>query len=327
MPATEERTGPEVSVVVASHGRPDRLKTLLDSLAEQTFPSDAWELIVVHTYPADVAGSLLDDHALGRSGVLHDIPVDPSVRRPSVQRNIGWRAARAGRIVFVDDDCRATPEWLTRLVNTSRESPGAIVQGATRPDPREEHLFERPHVRTLHIEPPSREAQTCNILYERALLERIGGFDERATTGEDIDLSIRAREAGAELIADADALVYHGVDALSLIEKIRSQHKWQHLAYVVKRHPELRSWCKWGVWWKEEHYGAVLALIALAGARRTPLALVGAVPYIDIERLRHGRGKRQQLRAIREIPGHWVIELAEVATFIRGSLRYRTLLL
>ena len=320
-------SSPETSVVVASHQREGRLRTLLDALAAQTLGRDLWELVVVHTYPPDVAAGLFDDHDLARSGQLRLLRADPSAARPSVQRNVGWRAASGPRIVFVDDDCRPVPEWLERLVAASEPNPGAIVQGATRPDPLEEHNFASPHVRTLIVDPPSREVQTCNVVYPRALLERIDGFDERAITGEDIDLSIRARAAGAEVVGEPEALVYHAIDALSLAEKIRSQYKWQHLAYVVKKNPELREWCRWGVWWKDEHYKAALALVGVAAARRHPWTLAGVIPYFQLERPRHGPRKRQQLRAVREMPAHWVIELAEIATFVRGSLRYRTLLL
>ena len=39
--------GPAASVVIASHGRPLRLRWLLNALEEQTLPRAEWELIVV----------------------------------------------------------------------------------------------------------------------------------------------------------------------------------------------------------------------------------------------------------------------------------------
>jgi GT2 family glycosyltransferase len=317
----------DVSVVVASHGRPDRLRILLDSLAAQTLAPERWELVVVHTYPPEVSEAVLDGHELAHAGTLRHRAVSVESARPSIQRNIGWRMAGAPLVAFVDDDCRATPEWLESLVTTAGANPGAIVQGATDPEPLEEHFFERPHFSALRIDPPSREAQTCNILYPRELLERIGGIDERAITGEDIDLSLRAKRLGVAHVGERRALVYHAIVPHSMAEKIRTQLKWQHLAYVVKKNPELREWCTMRVWWKDEHLGAVLALIALAGAGRRRWMLAGVLPYLRIERWRHGPSKRQQLRSMRELPAHFVVELAEVGTFVAGSVRYRTVLL
>src|SRR5438270_793063 len=208
-----------MSVVVPSHDREARLRALLDALVDQTLPRDRWEVVVVHTYPPDVAARLLERHELGRAGLLQAVTLDRSDARPSRQRNIGWRAARGRLIAFTDDDCRPEPDWLERLLARCDEEPGAIVQGATRADPREAHLFEHPHVRTAIVDPPDRYRATCNIAYERALLERVGGFDERAVTGEDVDLSLRAEEAGAKLVAAPEAITNHAVEALSLLGK------------------------------------------------------------------------------------------------------------
>jgi len=329
-PPEAQDADPLVTVVVPSHRRADGLTTLLDALAGQTLPRERWELVVVHTYDAHDADRLFEAHELARAGRLRHIAVDPESARPTLQRNLGWRAARGELIAFTDDDCRPAPDWLERLVERALEYPGAIVQGTTRPDPRDESAFASPHVRTIWVEAPGRDTQTCNILYERAQLARIGGFDERfpAAAGEDIDLALRAQASGAVLVGAPDALVYHAIDALSLREKVQHDRKWAHLVYLVKRHPELRrQQLLLGVWWKREHLGAMLALVALAAAPRRPSALLGLWLYYMTERNRYGRSAGARSRAIREMPAHWLIEMAEIGWFIRGSVRYRTLVL
>ena len=314
-------------MVVPSHDRPGRLALLLDALAEQTLPRERWEVVVAHTYDPATAAELLDRHELGRAGLLRGLATDRARARPSIQRNAGWRAARGALIAFTDDDCRPAADWLERLLERAAARPGAIVQGATRDDPRDARELRRLFVRRLHVDPPSRYVQTCNVLYERALLERVGGFDERAITGEDIELATRARAAGATVVGAPEAVVYHAVEGLSLPEKVASQVKWQHLAYVVKRHPELRAGCDLGVWWKREHLGAAIALAGLAGARRRPWMAAGFLAFAWVDRHRHGPGLRPRLRALCESPAHWTVELIELGIFARGSIRYRTLLL
>jgi cellulose synthase/poly-beta-1,6-N-acetylglucosamine synthase-like glycosyltransferase len=240
-----------VSVVVASHERSERLSILLGALTRQTFPRERWEVVVVHTYEPEVAARVLDAHELATVGCLRHLRVEPSSARPSLQRNLGWRTASGPLIAFTDDDCRPSEDWLNRLVESSRANPGAIVQGAIRPDPVDLEAVGAPlYMRTLYVDPPGEFTQTSNILYERGLLERIGGFDERAITGEDIDLALRAQTAGARIVGAPDALIYHAVEALSFREKVRSNQKWQHLAYIVKLHPELRRRCCMRIWWK-----------------------------------------------------------------------------
>jgi len=316
-----------LSVVVASHGRPLRLRWLLNALEEQTLPAGDWELIVVHGYDAATAARFLGDHPLAAAGVLREIGPPAGGGLPARQRNVGWRAAAGELVAFTDDDCRPEPDWLECLLAAAKRHPAALVQGATRPDPLEHDVFAAPHVHTLRVDPPGRFAQTCNILYPRALLERLGGFDERAVVGEDIDLSLRAREAGAELVAAPDVVVNHAVEAHTLPGFVRRNLRWRHLAYVVKRHPVLRRDCLLGVFWKDGHLRVALALTGLAGWRRRPALAALALPYVLPELGRRGARPVDVAVAVLELPGRAVNEFAELSAMAAGSLRHRTLVL
>ncbi len=315
-----------VTVVVASHARPLRLLWLLNALQEQTF-SEPWELVVVHDYDASTAGRVLDRHPLTASGRLRHLAIEPGTGSPSRQRNLGWRAARGELIAFTDDDCRPEPTWLDRLVAAARNAESHIVQGATHPDPHEHALLSAPHVRTLLIEPVSPFAQTCNILYPRAVLERLDGFDERAIAGEDVGLSLRARAAGHRIVAAHDAVVFHAVESFTLPQILRQNLKWRHLAYLVKRHPELRADLTLHVFWDADHLRTVAALAGLMAGRRRASWLALTAPYLHDAAGRRGRHPLGRAVAVAEIPGQFARQVAEVLGMAAGSLRHRTLLL
>jgi hypothetical protein len=315
-----------VSVVVAA-SRPLRLRWLLNALEEQTLPPDDWELVVVHGFDRATAARFLDDHPLAVGGRMRQIGPPAGGGIPAQQRNAGWRAARASLVAFTDDDCRPEPDWLERLTARADGSPGAVVQGATRPDPLEHDIFAAPHVHTLLVDPPGRFAQTCNILYRCDLVERLGGFDEGAIVGEDIDLSLRAREAGVPLVGAPDAVVNHAVEAHTLPGFIARNVRWRHLARVVKRHPGLRRDCALGVFWKPSHLTLLLALAGAAGARRAPLLGLLALPYLAPELARRGSRPVDVAVAGAEVPGRAVNELAEVLAMAAGSARHGTFVL
>lgn len=316
-----------VSVVVASHARHLRLRWLLNALEEQTLASDRWEVIVVHDYAEELAGRIITLHPLQRAGRLRAIAIAPGTGSPARQRNLGWRAAVSDLVAFVDDDCRPEPEWLEGLVAASRSAPGAIVQGATRPDPLEADVMAAPHVRTLLIEPVGPYAQTCNILYPRALLQQLGGFDEVAITGEDVDLSLRARALGAEIVGAPAAVVNHAVESFTLPGILAQNLKWRHLAYLVGRHPEMRAGLPLRVFWDVEHLSTTCALAGLLLARRAPWSLLAALPYLARSARRRGPGPRRRAVALAELPGQAVRQTAEVVGLAAGSVRYRTLVL
>jgi GT2 family glycosyltransferase len=315
---------PEVSVVVPSHERPLRLRWLLNALEEQSLARDRWELVVVHDCRGESSEELLRTHPLRADGTLRHLRLPAGTGTPGRQRNAGWRDAQAPLVTFTDDDCRPDPRWLEELLAAARANGGAIVQGATRPDPFESEILAAPHARTIEVDPPGPFAQTCNILYPRALLEGAGGFVESLQSGEDADLAERCLAAGAQYVGAPNAVVFHAVESSTLIGAIRRSARWQDLAYVVKHHPHVRERLELRVFWRRSHLLLALGLGAVAAPRLAPAL---ALPYLQEVLTRRGTGKRALLRATTELPGRLAIDLAEMATLARGSARHRTLFL
>ena len=318
---------PEIAVVVASRQRPLRLRWLLNALEEQTLSRDRFEVLVCHDSSSAETAALLDSHALASAGILRYTSAAPG-SPPGLQRNRAWRLARAPLIAFTDDDCRPPSSWLERALETAERSPGRIVQGATRPDPDELAIAHHaPHARTQTIDPPVPWAQTCNIVYPLELLERLEGFDEQMRGGEDAELAQRAIDAGAGLLGAPEVLTYHAVHAGGLIGTLRTLPRWQHLAGLIKRHPELRENFTLGLFWRDRH---ALLLLALGGAvlTRAPLARAAlALPWALRAAPSYGGGPRGRIRALAELPGRAVVDLVEIGVLARGSVRYRTILL
>lgn len=319
---------PSVSVVVPSHGRRLRLRWLLNALEEQSLDADLFEVIVVHDYEGADA-ELLSGHPLATSGRLRPISIPPGTGGPARQRNIGWRMAVASLVAFIDDDCRPETDWLAELLAAARRHPGAIVQGKTRPDPFEMNSFASPHARSLWVNPPHEFGQTCNIAYPTEVLVRVGGFDEDlpAPAGEDTDLALRARATGAGFEGAENAVVNHAVEAYSLPAVLRLNLKWRHLAFVVKRHPELRRHFTYWAFWRRSHLEVLGVFFGLALSSRQPAGVLFCIPWTWRRLTRRGRHKRAVLAGMLELPGGLIVDGAEVGTMCWGSLRYRTLVL
>jgi glycosyltransferase involved in cell wall biosynthesis len=318
---------PQVSVVVPSHNRPMRLRRLLDALEEQTLARDCWEVIVVHDSPDRETDIILRDHPLAAEGTLRHIRYPPNSASPSLKRNAGWQAAHAALIAFTDDDCRPEPGWLGALLEAA--APDAVVQGATTPDPLEDHLLVTArHARSQRVDPPSWYAQTCNIAYPRSLLERVGGFDELGPVpaGEDTDLYLRVRATtGARLIAASDAVVRHAVEPMTLLELLRFTRRWEQLAAVVKRHPDVRSSIYLRLFWRKRHAHFLLGVFGLLAARRHVALALLVVPWLRL--VAPSATPRALVGQLRRAPAEALIDAHEIMTLARGSVRHRTLFL
>jgi GT2 family glycosyltransferase len=321
---------PEIAVVVASHDRPLRLLWLLNALEDQTLERSRFEIVVAHDSRGPGTAEVLGTHPLHAAGTLRALAFPPGSTGPGARRNAGWSESRAPLIAFTDDDCRPLSSWLERLLAACRAHPGGIVQGATAPDPDEALVLRgTPWARSVQVRPPTPWGETCNVAYPRAVLERLGGFDETApeAAGEDTDLLQRALAAGVALHPAPEALTYHAVEALWLPGRLAAAWRWQHLALAVKRHPGLRRELPGRIWWRREHAALALAALAVPLARNRRAYAALALPWV-----RHALGHRSfeprgLLRSLSELPGRAAIDAVEVAAMVRGSLRYRTLLL
>ncbi len=124
---------------------------------------------------------------------------------------------------------------------------------------------------------------TCNIAFPRALLERLGGFDEDFPTawGEDTDLGLRAIDAGGTVFYVADALSYHAVNARTLPQALREAWRRDSLPMVFARHPRQRRALFMDTFVRRTHANFLLALAGVAIVRRRPLlGLLAMLPYL-----------------------------------------------
>ncbi|MFZ0041186.1 MAG: glycosyltransferase [Solirubrobacteraceae bacterium] len=309
---------PRISVVVPTRDRPDSLAALLQALRVQSLPAEDFELIVVDDGSAD--SPLMAHEQQPTQLIRHE-----RSRGPGAARNTGWRAARAPVIAFIDDDCVPGANWLAALLDahSAAGSEWTIVQGRVEPDPAKRCEL-GPLSHTIEVSGPDRLFACANIAYSRALLDRLGGFDERLSrSGEDVDLGARALEAGADAVFSAEALVYHAVSQPGLPSLLRHTLKWTDSVRVLSMHPELRDLLVGRVFWKRTHPLFLLAVVGLL-SRRPALAAGACLPYIAHYR-RLYRGQLGRLATA--LPIHAAVDATELATVLAGSVRYRTLML
>jgi GT2 family glycosyltransferase len=320
MPAT-----PEVSVVIPTRDRAARLAAALEALRAQALDPKRFEVVVVDDGSSDGTEALLASAAAGDGA-----PAVRSLRLtgqgPAAARNAGWRAARAPLIAFTDDDCEPTADWLDELIRAAAASPGAIVQGATGPIPRESELLSRPFSRTRVIDGPSPWFATCNIAYPRELLERLDGFDELfpEALGEDTDLGWRALEGGARVEFAPAAVVHHAVEDLGPAGYMRHALRGAYAVYAFRRHPGLRArTLRYGVFRNPSLARLALAIAGLLLARRSRIAALLVLPYARNllgRSIASGGGPAL-------VPYLLAYDLVQAYTSLRGSVRHRTLVL
>ncbi len=231
---------PLVSVVVPTCGRLMLLARCLDALHAQSLPASCYEVIVVDDSPdATKAAGVTACCAQARErGLPLRCLRNLGQRGPAAARNLGWRAARASWVGFTDDDTIAQPDWLERAC-------AAFTAGGE--DAAPEALLGRVQV-PLQARPTDYERDaarlqdagfvTANCFCRKALLQCVGGFDERFGVAwrEDTDLYFRLCDAGARVARADDAVVLHPVRPAGWGVSLSQQRKILFDALLYKKH-------------------------------------------------------------------------------------------
>ena len=139
-------------------------------------------------------------------------------------RNKGAQLARNEAIVFMDADVFPTDRWAARLpaVVAQVVADPLLLTGSWVSVPEHPVWIEKHWFKPLENGDNS-HINSGHLLTSRALFARLNGFDERLRTGEDFDLSMRARAAGARIVDDTELKVVHEGYPKSLAEFVRRE--------------------------------------------------------------------------------------------------------
>ena len=194
---------PLISVVVTVRNEERHLGQLFDSLVPQAGP---FEVVLVDSESRDATREIAESYAARRPGIFRVVS-QPGSR--GIGRNRGVREARGEFVAFIDGDCFADPGWLRAL--RASLSGASVVAGQTLTVGKSSYG----HLERVELFQSGYDVTypSCNLVYPRALFERLGGFDPRFITAEDIDLNLRAVRAGAAIRYVPEAIVYHHMRA------------------------------------------------------------------------------------------------------------------
>ena len=292
---------PGVSVLVSTRDRPASLVRMLASLAGQTYPRQAVELIVVNDGLCAETAALCREHA-GQFGDLRVLSPERAPAGLAAGRNLAVGSARHDRLLFIDDDCVADREWVARMVAALDEAP--VVAGAVRDAPgglrRSIH-----NVAQFHQFMPGRPPADvdfvagANMGFRRSVFDEIGLFDVSIPLAEDTDMALRARSRGMRIRFEPAAVVTH--DTLRCTWRDLLTYSYTHARVTIRlrtRHREIlrTSWVL--------RHRVALTLLA-------PLIALGRTILIYQE-------NPAQLRRLHTAPAVWLLKLAWCLGAARG---------
>ena len=231
---------PFVSVIVPTYNRDQLLPITLDSLLEQDYPRDRYEIIVANNASTDGTERLLQEYSVRDSRVRFFTEKRQGVH---YARNSAAIIARGEILYFTDDDMRADKNLLKELVKVFELDPrigsatGKIIGEFDAPPPEwvKRHLINF----LLSLTEPSMPDEvivsnddlvfSCHEAITRKALFECGGFNPENTAGVwigdgETGLGIKLKQAGYKFAYTPASITHH------LIPESRTT-----LSYLVRR--------------------------------------------------------------------------------------------
>jgi succinoglycan biosynthesis protein ExoM len=212
-----------ISICIATYRRPQRLGELLADLARQTRLPD--QVVVVDNDAAGSARAVVEAFRAGGAPFAVDYDIQPAPNI-AMTRNRTVELAHGDWIASVDDDERAPPEWLGRLIGAVEQHRADGVLGPVDPQLPDAapawisrgRFYDFPRLPTGAVVPLNR-MRFGNVILRAALMRaEPGPFDAcyGLATGEDGDLLIRLVKRGGRIVWCDEAIVHERIESTRL---------------------------------------------------------------------------------------------------------------
>lgn len=226
-----------VSIIIPTFNGASRIANCLEALLPQTAAIDA-EILVVDDGSTDGTAGVVSRYSSVRL-------VSQANAGPAAARNRGALEAKGSIILFTDDDCVPTSDWLAAMTQPFEDPAMVGVKGAYRT--RQKALVARfvqadyeDRYRLMATLPEIDFIDTYAAAFRRDRFLEMNGYDTSfpVACAEDIELSYRMSERGWKMKFVPTAIVYHTHPA-TLWQYLKKKYKfafWRMLA--LRKNPK-----------------------------------------------------------------------------------------
>lgn len=229
----------KVSIVIPTYQRSPLLKRCLEALVSQDFKEEEYEIIVVTDgLDKETNNLFIQPELFSFFGNIYCYSL-PYKKGPAAARNAGWRIARGELVLFTDDDCIPSGNWIKNFYNAFRfygQCDIALTGRIVVPLPPSPTDFE---LNIAKLE--SADFVTANCACTKRALEMVNGFDEAFTMAwrEDSDLEFCLLKKEIPIKKIEEAIVVHPARKAPWGVSLKEQRKSMFNALLFKKHPEL----------------------------------------------------------------------------------------
>jgi glycosyltransferase involved in cell wall biosynthesis len=324
-----------VSVVIPTYNRKESLKKTLESLFNQTYPKNNYEIIVCDDKSTDGTENVVKELMKVSPCELRYFKVKGKYKGPGPARNVGIENARGEIIGFTDDDCIAAPTWIEQAAPHFEAEKIGGIQGIIASQDYKPNKLERLfkfRICQTHYGDTGQYA-TGNLFFRRKAIIEAGCFDPKIVLGEDIDLAYRVKKKGYKILFNGKSIVYHAVNYIGYLEYFKRIKNYEFFALQLKKNPEIRKTVYLGFIFSKHDIYPIFFIIAIVSFILNKILflniyiaylflLFGIMAYLWSRVFRDSRIDLYPLR-IAVFIRNFIIDTLVLYHVLRGAIRYK----
>jgi glycosyltransferase involved in cell wall biosynthesis len=201
-----------ISVIIPVYNDPSGLKDTLDSLVEQNFPKDLFEIIVADNGSTDSTLSVVKSFT-DRYPKLIKLVQEKNIQSSYAARNKGIKEARGSIITFIDANMTVEKEWLKKVLESLEKNKTACLVCNVEVVTEGKSVFAlydkmvsfpiEKYVKEKHFTPTG-----CLTIY-KDIFNKIGLFDPNLISGGDHEFGNRLYKTGYKIRYEPDIVMKH----------------------------------------------------------------------------------------------------------------------
>jgi glycosyltransferase involved in cell wall biosynthesis len=200
------------SIVIPVLNRPNEIEEFLESLSQQT--DKDFEVLIMEGLSSQPCNEVCEQY----SKVLHIKYIQNQIVSRSARRNLGIETASGNYVLLFDSDCILPPQYIETVRKHLTENyidcfggPDNALESFSRLQKSINYsmtsVMTTGGIRGATKKTDKFLPRAFNMGFSKDAYSKTGGYDE--IIGEDIDLSMRMKEAGLSVKLIKDAFVYH----------------------------------------------------------------------------------------------------------------------
>ncbi|MBN2119587.1 MAG: glycosyltransferase [Candidatus Omnitrophica bacterium] len=199
---------PYISVIVPAYNSEKTIRDCIDSLLNQSYPRNSYEIIAVDNNSSD-----------NTQEIIKEYPVryveEKNTRSSYTSRNAGIENSFGQIIGFIDADAKADKDWISKAVETILTNKvdylgGNIVVYSDSGKSNSFDFYSRYYefqaekfLKWYHYAP------TCSLFVKRETFKKVGKFLSGLSSGGDYEFGNRVYRASLKQVYSQDVVVYH----------------------------------------------------------------------------------------------------------------------